>query len=256
MKGLDIILKKVLNKSKDSFAKEFGIKSIRLSNWETNRFALKQKTKDAKEDESDFVKQCQEILSKIVYKIYTDASYNQETKLATYGVLCTFNSDKVKDKVIFQDFGVLENYNSSFIAELESIKIGVQKIKTEIINTDHYSKIILMNDCESAIHSATYQKLDEGICTLTWINRENNLAHKLSYNCFKAAERKEQQIKQKQTKKETTNDIKFEMAGVNGFINKNGNVDFSIHGAPKDILKICNKIIEQILNETKDLEFN
>ena len=180
------------------------------------------------------------------FEIYTDASFDDNSKLATYAVVIT-REGKVLE--VFSKRCKLEVQKSTEV-EIFGIYQAISLILTKYLNQNKYQKFSIKTDCQAArdffinnntevkafeynpeiavMMLAAYQKLTKKLtrkeCSLKikWISeKDNKLAHQYTYQTFQIIKRNMQIAKENKVKNEVVVIEKEQLMKVVNELSKN-----------------------------------
>ena len=149
------------------------------------------------------------------FKIYTDASFDDKTKIGTYAIVITQENKIIKafgkkckiklenstECEIFAIFQVLNLINSNLIKDNINQKFYIRtdcNVAIPIFKKNNNTKLFnnnikLLSDIKKSYHKVkTKLNKENSHFELQWISRKSNkIAHKYSYNVFKKIKMKE-----------------------------------------------------------------
>ena len=155
------------------------------------------------------------------FEIYTDASFDDNSKLATYAVIVT-KEEKILE--VFSKRCKLDVQKSTEV-EIFGIYQAISLILTKYLNQNKYQKFLIKTDCQAArdffvnhqtelkafeynpeiavMMLAVYQKLTKKLarkdCSfkIKWISeKDNRLAHQYTYQTFQTVKRNMQLLEE------------------------------------------------------------
>ena len=155
------------------------------------------------------------MVEKTNYQIFTDASFDAKTKLATYSIIIIKNNKILK---AFAKKSKIE-INKSTEIEVFAIYQAINIIASNYLNKDEFQTFFINTDCVDAYkffenknikifennkeikeeirkkYKQVYLKLSNKICefSINWIPRKSNkIAHRYTYNMFKKIKKSEE----------------------------------------------------------------
>lgn len=180
------------------------------------------------------------------FEIYTDASFDDNSKLATYAVVVT-KEEKILE--VFSKRCKLDVQKSTEV-EIFGIYQAISLILTKYLNQNKYQKFLIKTDCQAArdffvnnqtevkafeynpeiavMMSAVYQKLTKKLarkdCSfkIKWISeKDNRLAHQYTYQTFQTVKRNMQLVEENKAENEIIVMEKKQLMKVMNELSKN-----------------------------------